>query len=243
MIHFEAVCKHFGEGPSCVRALQEVNLVVPEHQMCALMGPSGAGKSTLLHTATGLTGIDSGQIRIGEREISKLDKNQLALLRRHEVGIVFQFFNLIPFLTSYENVALPLRLDAGAARNEHERVMEVLETVDLAARADHKPHQLSGGEMQRVALARALVIRPRVVLADEPTGNLDSHAARQVMQLLRDVNQQTGVTMVIVTHDPVWASLTDRVVRMVDGRITEDLGLSDDGDAGDDDGLHVFATP
>ena len=230
MIRFQAVCKTFGEGPSGVRALNEVDLAVPEHQMCALMGPSGAGKSTLLHAATGLTSVDSGQIHIGEREISKLDKNQLALLRRHEVGIVFQFFNLIPFLTSYENVALPLRLDGGKRSAEDRRVMEVLETVGLAARSDHKPHQLSGGEMQRVALARALVIRPRVVLADEPTGNLDSQAARQVMQLLRDINQRTGVTMMIVTHDPVWASLTDRVVRMVDGRVTEDLGLSDEND-------------
>ncbi len=236
MIRFEAVSKRFGEGPNCVQALRNVDLIVPEHQMCALMGPSGAGKSTLLHTAAGLTGIDGGKIHVGAREISKLDKNQLALLRRNEVGIVFQFFNLIPFLTAYENVALPLRLDGGTTKDERGQVMAVLETVDLTTRAGHKPHELSGGEMQRVALARALVIRPRVVLADEPTGNLDSHSARQVMRLLRDINQETGVTMLIVTHDPVWASLGDRVVRMVDGRITEDLGLPDENGMTDDPG-------
>jgi putative ABC transport system ATP-binding protein len=215
-------------GANRVEALRGVNLNIPEGQMCALMGPSGAGKSTLLHAAAGLTRIDAGRILIAGRDVSAMDGEDLALLRRRDVGVVLQIFSLVPFFTAYENVALPLRLEGVAKPEERERVTRALEVVDLGERLNHRPHELSGGEMQRVATARALVFSPRVILADEPTGNLDSFAGRQIMTLLRDINTKTNVTMMIVTHDPVWASLCDRVVRIVDGRVTEDLELPDD---------------
>jgi len=228
VIRFEAVSKSFGREASLVAAVRGVSLDIPARQMCALMGPSGAGKSTLLHTACGLLGPDSGSVTVAGRDVTHLDAEMLALLRRREIGVVLQGFSLVPFFTAYENVALPLRLDGRPAAEEKRQVMEALERVGLVERAQHKPHELSGGEMQRVATARAVVFSPRVILADEPTGNLDSVAGRQIMTLLRDINTDIGVTMMIVTHDPVWASLCDRVVRMVDGRITEDLDLPDD---------------
>jgi putative ABC transport system ATP-binding protein len=192
------------------------------------MGASGAGKSTLLHAATGLLSIDSGRILINDRDISRLGPDARALLRRREIGVILQSSSLVPFLTAYENVALPLRLEHGLRRDERAKVESALAFVDILDRADHKPHQLSGGQAQRVATARALVFAPRVVFADEPTGNLDSVAGRQIMNLLGRINQEMGVTMMIVTHDPVWASLCHRIVRMQDGTITEDLQLPDD---------------
>jgi putative ABC transport system ATP-binding protein len=232
MIEFDAVHKSFGEGPSRVDALRGISLRIPDGQMCALMGPSGAGKSTLLHAATGLIPLDRGKILVGGHDVTKLDAESRALLRRREVGLILQFFSLVPFFTAYENVALPLRLDGRPKREEREKVMRALELVSLTDRVDHKPYQLSGGEAQRVATARALVFAPRVIFADEPTGNLDSVTGRQIMLLLRDINAETKVTMVIVTHDPVWASLCHRVVRVVDGGITEDVELPEDGPRG-----------
>jgi putative ABC transport system ATP-binding protein len=228
MIRFEGVTKSFGAGANRVDALRGIDLAIPDGQMCALMGPSGAGKSTLLHAATGLTSFDRGSIFIDKSDVSRFSSARLALLRRRQIGVVLQSFSLVPFFTAYENVALPLRLDSRPSSEEHEKVMHALELVGLSDRANHKPHELSGGELQRVATARAVVFAPRVIFADEPTGNLDTVAGRQIMKLLRDINSETRVTMLIVTHDPVWASLCDRVVRMVDGRITEDVDLPDD---------------
>jgi putative ABC transport system ATP-binding protein len=228
MIEFDAVSKCFGTGASRVQALRSITLRIPTGQMCALMGPSGAGKSTLMHAATGLTPVDSGRILVDGRDITALNSEGLALMRRREVGVILQAVNLVPFFTAYENVALPLRLNGLSKQAEQQQVVEALRLVGLEDRAQHKPHQLSGGEAQRVATARALVFSPRVIFADEPTGSLDSVAGRQIMTLLREVNLATRVTMVIVTHDPVWASLCHRVVRIVDGRITEDLDLPED---------------
>jgi len=234
MIRFHNVEKSFGSGRSRVLALRGIDLLVPDAQMCSLVGPSGAGKSTVLHLAGGLTSPDLGSIHIGDRDITSMSATELTLLRRRDVGIVFQFFNLLPYLSAWENIALPLRLDHLSRDEERERVGEVLELVGLGARSAHRPAELSGGEMQRVAVARALVIRPRLVLADEPTGNLDTVAGRQIMELLRDANEKTGVTTVVVTHDPVWASVCDRVVRLVDGEIVEDLDLGREDDDGDE---------
>jgi len=192
------------------------------------MGPSGAGKSTVLHLAGGLTRPDSGSVMLRDRDLSRLSGSELALLRRREIGIVFQFFALLPYLSAYENVALSLRLDGASRGEERARVERALDLVGLSNRAAHRPYELSGGEMQRVAIARALVIAPSVVLADEPTGNLDSGASREIMDLLRDINEETRVTMMIVTHDPIWAAVCDRVVRLVDGKITDDIPLPDD---------------
>ncbi len=229
MIRFEAVTKSFGRGRSHVLALRALDLLVPSGEMCAIVGPSGAGKSTVLHLAGGLTAPDEGSIQVGEHHLTGMGSQDLTLIRRREVGIVFQFFNLLPYLTAWDNVALPLRLDGVAHDEERERVAQALDLVGVGARAHHKPAELSGGEKQRVAVARALVIRPAVILADEPTGNLDSIAGRQIMDLLRDLNEDTRVTILVVTHDPVWASVCDRAVRIVDGVLVEDLSLRDSG--------------
>jgi putative ABC transport system ATP-binding protein len=238
MIRFDSVTKSFGNGRSRVLALEDLDLVIPAGEMCAIVGPSGAGKSTVLHLAAGLTTPDRGAIRIADRELTGMTVDELTLMRRREVATVFQFFNLLPYLTAWENVALPLRLDGVGREEERERVAEALDLVDVGARAQHKPAELSGGEMQRVAIARALVINPRVILADEPTGNLDSTAGRQVMDLLRDLNDETRVTIVIVTHDPVWASTCDRAVRIVDGEIVEDLSFREPSGTDPPDTVH-----
>jgi putative ABC transport system ATP-binding protein len=221
-----------------VLALRGLDLLIPAGEMCAIVGPSGAGKSTVLHLAGGLTQPDKGTVHVTGHSLTEMDVQNLTLMRRRHVGIVFQFFNLLPYLTAWDNVALPLRLDGVTHEEERERVAQALDLVGVGARAQHKPAELSGGEMQRVAVARALVIRPRVILADEPTGNLDSVAGRQVMELLRDLNEETRVTIVVVTHDPVWASICDRAVRIVDGEVVEDLSLQDSGGADPGDTLH-----
>jgi len=222
------VHKSFGEGTTRVHALRGMTLDVPAGQMCAIMGPSGSGKSTILHLAAGLLLPDSGTVRLGDRHLSTMSADELAVLRRREIGIIFQFFNLLPYLTAEENVALPLRLDGVAAAQERERVNRSLELVKMDHRREHRAADLSGGEMQRVAIARALAISPSVVLADEPTGNLDSVNGRQIIELLRDINEELNVTTLVVTHDPVWGSFCDRIVRMRDGQITEDIFLGSD---------------
>jgi len=190
------------------------------------MGPSGSGKSTMLHLVAGLLQPDSGRVRLADRELSAMSSDDLSLLRRREIGIVFQFFNLLPYLTAAENVALPLRLEAVAHHEERERVAKAMELVGMTHRKNHPANSLSGGEMQRVAIARALAISPSVVLADEPTGNLDSIASRQIIELLRGLNEDIGVTTLVVTHDPVWGSFCDRIVRVSDGKVTEDIALT-----------------
>jgi putative ABC transport system ATP-binding protein len=222
VLRFEQVCKALGEGVVRVDALRGLDLEVPSGQMCVLMGPSGAGKSTLLQVAAGLSQSDSGEVYVGDARLSALSSDELTLLRRRKIGVVFQFFNLLPYLTAAQNVSFPLEIDAVPAAECHERTRRVLASVDMLHREHHFPHMLSGGEMQRVAIARAVVIDPTVVLADEPTGNLDSRSARVVMELLRDLNRKTGVTVLVVTHDAAWTELCDRVVRLVDGRIVEE---------------------
>jgi putative ABC transport system ATP-binding protein len=198
--------------------------------MCAMMGPSGSGKSTLLHITAGLTTLDGGEVEVAGKTISSRTQDDLTLLRRREIGVVFQFFNLIPYMSTYENVALPLRFDRTPPTTEREAVERALERVKMTHRRNHHPSQLSGGELQRTAIARALVIEPSVLLADEPTGNLDTTSARAIMELLREINTETGVTTLIVTHDPVWAAICDRVVRLVDGALSEDQTF-DEGEA------------
>ena len=229
MIRFSKIHKHFGEAEARVDALRAVDLDVPRGQMCAIMGPSGSGKSTLLHLAAGLVQPDSGLVEVDGNLVSELDADDLSVLRRRKIGIVFQFFNLLPYLTAAENVALPLRLDEQTESVVRAAVDENLERVGMTSRRNQKASSLSGGEMQRVAIARALAISPVVVLADEPTGNLDSIAGRQIIELLRELNDDTGVTMLVVTHDPVWGSFCDRIVRLQDGRVSEDLSLVGDG--------------
>jgi putative ABC transport system ATP-binding protein len=230
VIRFSGVHKHFGDADTRVDALQALDLDVPRGQMCAVMGPSGSGKSTLLHLAAGLVAPDRGKVFVDGADVTSLDSDELSILRRRKIGIVFQFFNLLPYLTAADNVALPLRLDDRAETDVQEKVAQALEMVGMTHRASHKASTLSGGEMQRVAIARALAISPAVVLADEPTGNLDSVSGRQIIELLRELNDSTSVTMLVVTHDPVWGSFCDRIVRLNDGAISEDIGLSSDRD-------------
>lgn len=226
MIRFSNIHKHYGDAETRVEALRAVDLSVPRGQMCAIMGPSGSGKSTLLHLAAGLVAPDSGRVEIDGDDVTALGPDDLSAIRRRKIGIVFQFFNLLPYLTAAENVGLPLRLDERASSEVDAEVARALEIVGMTHRARHKASTLSGGEAQRIAIARALAISPAVLLADEPTGNLDSVAGRQIIELLRELNEETGVTMVVVTHDPVWGSFCDRIVRLSDGRIAEDIALS-----------------
>jgi putative ABC transport system ATP-binding protein len=229
VIRFSDVYKHFGDAETRVDALRAIDLEVPRGQMCAVMGPSGSGKSTLLHLAAGLVSPDRGSVVVDGDEVTTLDPDELSALRRRKIGIVFQFFNLLPYLSAADNVGLPLRLDGRDESDVKSEVARALEMVEMSHRAGHKASTLSGGEMQRVAIARALAISPAVVLADEPTGNLDSVSGRQIIELLRELNEATNVTMVVVTHDPVWGSFCDRIVRLNDGSVSEDLSLTGDG--------------
>ncbi|MFF0159819.1 ABC transporter ATP-binding protein [Streptomyces sp. NPDC005263] len=220
-IVLRAVSRRYGTGGNAVTALDDVTLAFPAGTFTAVMGPSGSGKSTLLQCAAGLERPDSGSVRLGDTELTSLSERRLTLLRRERVGFVFQAFNLLPSLTAAHNVALPLRL--AGRRPSKARVREALREVGLGDRARHRPAQLSGGQQQRVALARALITRPEVLFADEPTGALDSRTGREVLSLLRDLVDTGGGTVVMVTHDPVAASYADRVVFLVDGRVSGEL--------------------
>ena len=213
--------KSYGSGAAQVRALDGVSLDIENAEFTAAMGPSGSGKSTLMHCCAALDTADSGEVWIGNSEIMRLDDNALTRLRRDEIGFVFQSFNLVPTLTAEENILLPLSI---AGRKPDRRWYgKVIRTVGLQDRLGHKPNQLSGGQQQRVAVARALVSRPRIVFADEPTGNLDSHSGAEVLNLLRRSVTDHRQTIVMVTHDPVAAAWTDRVVFLADGRIVEEI--------------------
>jgi putative ABC transport system ATP-binding protein len=201
-----------------VVALDSIDLSIPSGEFLAVVGPSGGGKSTLLHLIAGIDRATSGSIRVGGREVTSLPESDLTLYRRRDVGVVFQFFNLLPHLTVRENVELPRLLDGkGDARA---RAGELLERVDLARRADAYPGELSGGEMQRAAIARGLVTGARLLLADEPTGNLDSRHGEEVLSLLDEVRRERGVTLILATHSEAAARRADRVVELADGRLS-----------------------
>ena len=204
-------------GAEPVVALDGVDLVVPSGQLLALVGESGSGKSTLLHLVGGIDRPTSGQIRVAGRSVGELTERELVLYRRREVGMVFQFFNLLPHLTVLENVALPRHLDG--EDDAGERAARLLERVGLSRRGRAHPYELSGGEMQRVAIARALVTGASLLLADEPTGNLDSRNGNEVLSLLDEIRRERGVTVLLATHSPAAAARADRVVALRDGRI------------------------
>jgi putative ABC transport system ATP-binding protein len=213
--------KVYGTGDAEVRALDGVTLDILAGEFTAVMGPSGSGKSTLMHCCAALDTPTSGQVLVADTEIGGLDDKRLTRLRRERIGFVFQSFNLIPTLTAEENILLPLSI--AGRRPDKEWYDTVLDTVDLRDRLTHRPNQLSGGQQQRVAVARALVSRPTIVFADEPTGNLDSRSGAEVLSLLRSSVDDHGQTTVMVTHDPVAAAYTDRVVFLADGRIVDEL--------------------
>ena len=221
MLALSEVTKAYGDGPGRVIALDGVSLAVRKGEFVAVCGPSGSGKSTLLNMIGLLDRPDSGEIRLRGEAAGFANRAEAARLRNRMIGFVFQSFQLLPRLTAWENVALPL-FHRGVARGERrERACEALEKVGLAERIHHRPEALSGGQRQRVALARALVGDPALILADEPTGSLDSHSAAAALDLLRDVNRRLGVTIVMVTHDRDAAARCDRTIDIRDGRIAE----------------------
>lgn len=222
MIELVNVKKVYGAGNLSVVALDNVNLVIPDGQFCAIVGPSGSGKSTMLHLLGGLDYPTEGSVLIDGKNTSTMSDNELTLLRRRKIGFIFQFFNLLPTLTALENVALPALLDNKPSKQITKKALELLEMVGLKKRANHKPDELSGGEMQRVAIARALITDPVVILADEPTGNLDTNSSKDVLSFLRETVNSLKKTVVLVTHDPEAASVADRKVGLRDGRIESD---------------------
>lgn len=222
MIELEGATKVYGTGKAKVQALNIERLVVPKGQFLSVMGASGSGKSTMLNLLGALDVPDSGRISIDGQDISKLDDDGLSRFRRERLGYIFQFFNLLPTLTALENVLLPGLL---AGRDHHELEatgLDLLKMVRLKGRGNHRPDEMSGGEMQRVAIARALLLKPALLLADEPTGNLDSKTGLEVLALFREATRLRGLTVVMVTHDPRAARIGDRIVQLADGRIVGD---------------------
>jgi putative ABC transport system ATP-binding protein len=213
--------KTYGTGQALVRALDDVTLDIAAGEFTAVMGPSGSGKSTLMHCCAALDTADSGSVFIGDEDLTKLKDKALTRLRRDEIGFVFQSYNLVPTLTAAENIQLPMAI--AGRKTDRAWYDSVVETVSLGDRLTHKPNELSGGQQQRVAVARALASRPRIVFADEPTGNLDSRSGAEVLELLRRSVDVHGQTIVMVTHDPVAAAYTDRVVFLADGRVVDEL--------------------
>jgi putative ABC transport system ATP-binding protein len=213
--------KVYGRGDTAVRALDHVSVDFPAGGFTAIMGPSGSGKSTLLHAVAGLDDLTSGRVFMGDTDLTRLGDKALTSLRRDRIGFVFQAFNLVPTLTAIENITLPMTL--ARRKPDKQWLRFVIDTVGLGDRLKHHPSELSGGQQQRVAVARALAGRPEIILADEPTGNLDSRSGSEILSFMRRAVDELGQTIVMVTHDPVAASYSDRVVLLADGRIVDEI--------------------
>jgi len=222
MIEVNEVTKVYKVGEQEVRALDGVSLQIDEGELVAIMGPSGSGKSTLMAILGGLDVPTSGSYSLNGLKVEKMNDNQLADIRSHQIGFVFQTFNLLPRTSALENVLLPLMYNGMRGRKRSERAKEALVTVGLGDRMDHKPNQLSGGQQQRVAIARALVNNPTILLADEPTGNLDSKTGAEIISLFQRLYKEKNQTVVFVTHDSFIARHTNRIIRLVDGKIVSD---------------------
>ena len=225
VLEAKQVTKQYQMGEVIVNALTGIDFSVNRGEFVAIMGPSGSGKSTLLHLLGGLDDSSQGEIVLAGQPISQLSDDAITLVRRRKVGFIFQFYNLLPTLTAEENVALPLLIDGQDVRRARDKIKRLLDMVGLGDRRDHKPDQLSGGQQQRVAIARAFVNDPEIVLADEPTGNLDSQSGKAVLELLRRSCDELGQTIVMVTHDPRAASHADRVVFLKDGQTVRELRI------------------
>lgn len=220
ILEVKKLCKTYGKGETEVKALNNVSFSVDKGEFVAIIGPSGSGKSTLLHILGGVDVPTSGSIIINGEDISKLNETALAIFRRRQIGLIYQFYNLIPILTVEENLTLPLRLDG---RKPDERQTEYLvKTLGLENRLDHLPNQLSGGQQQRVSIGRALINNPALMLADEPTGNLDSENSKEIVSLLRKFNKEQNQTVIIITHDERIALAADRIIEIEDGKIKRD---------------------
>ena len=228
LIQTENLTKIYGKGETAVTALDHVNLQVEAGEFVAVMGPSGCGKSTLLHLMGGLDRPTSGRVVLDGADLTKLDDTRLTEVRRRKIGFVFQFYNLIPVLNAVENAALPLTLDGRAPADAKAKAAQWLKLVGVDNRQANLPDQLSGGQQQRVAIARALVAEPTLILADEPTGNLDSRAGDEIARLLRQVADEWGRAVLMVTHDPRIAAYADRIVFLKDGRVVDETRLNTD---------------
>lgn len=213
------ICKSYRDGQQVVRVLQDVNLQIAAGQMVAIVGSSGSGKSTLLHILGTLDTPDSGHIVVAEQQVSRLSNNAKAALRNQKLGFIYQFHHLLMDFSALENVAMPLLIKGVATKQAHTQAAALLSRVGLGHRLTHKPSELSGGERQRVAIARALVTKPALVLADEPTGNLDQHTAEAIYQLLRELNREFATSFVVVTHDRALAARLDKQYHMADGKL------------------------
>jgi len=222
MIDLERVSQRFA-GKRQVTALDDVSVSIPAGQMVSIIGPSGSGKSTLLNLVGGLDRPTSGIVRIAGAALSGMSDDELTKVRRDKIGFIFQFFNLLPTLSCLENVGLPLHLRGWPRRKVEDRARELLDLVQLGSRLQHLPDELSGGERQRVAIARALSVYPPILLADEPTGNLDTHTGEEILALIRDLHARLGSTVVIVTHDMNVATSCARTIALRDGRLVQDL--------------------
>jgi putative ABC transport system ATP-binding protein len=233
-IKIENLTKIYGQGEAAVVALDHVNITLGQGEFVAVMGPSGCGKSTLLHLTGGLDRPSEGTVSLDGQEIFHMDDSHLTELRRRRIGFIFQFFNLLPMLTAEENAAIPLILDGMPVEKANKRAAEILEKVGLGDRLTHRPDQLSGGQQQRVAIARALVTDPAIILADEPTGNLDSRSSDEFAALLRQVSSEWKRTILMVTHDPRIAAYADRIIFLKDGKVVEETTLN--GNAKDEAG-------
>ena len=220
ILRVENLCKTYGKGKNEVKALDHISFSVNKGEFIAIIGPSGSGKSTLLHILGGVDKPTSGKVFMNDNDVYLQNDEQLAIFRRRQVGLIYQFYNLIPILNVFENMTLPLKLD-GQKVNE-ERVNELLELLGLAERRKHLPSQLSGGQQQRVSIGRALINAPALVLADEPTGNLDSKNSQEIIGLLKHSNQKYGQTLIVITHDENIALQADRIIRIADGQIVSD---------------------
>ncbi|HUN22019.1 MAG TPA: ABC transporter ATP-binding protein [Anaerolineales bacterium] len=218
--------KTYGAGDTAVTALDHLSLEIAVGEMVAIMGPSGCGKSTLLHLLGGLDTPTSGEVWIDGQNLTRLNDNQLTELRRRKLGFIFQFFNLIPVLNAVENAALPVTLDGMASQQAQAKATEWLQRFGLGNRLKNLPSQLSGGQQQRVAIARALVAEPALILADEPTGNLDTHASDEIAALLRQVAKEYRRSVVMVTHDPRIAAYADRIIFLKDGKLADETVLA-----------------
>ncbi|MEG0391168.1 MAG: ABC transporter ATP-binding protein [Anaerovoracaceae bacterium] len=220
ILRVEDLCKIYGTGTNAVRALDQVSFSVNKGEFLAIVGPSGSGKSTLMHIMGGVDCPTSGRVFVDGKEIYQQTDDQLAIFRRRQVGLIYQFYNLIPVLSVWENIALPLLMD-GRVVNE-ERMEEIVSVLGLSSRVEHLPGQLSGGQQQRVSIGRALINAPAVILADEPTGNLDSKSSQEIVELLKASNKKYKQTLVVITHDENIALQADRIISIEDGKITRD---------------------
>ncbi len=222
ILEIKNLCKVYGKGETKVDALDNVSFDVEQGEFVAIVGPSGSGKSTLLHILGGVDSPTSGVVNIAGTDISKLNETKLAIFRRRQIGLIYQFYNLIPILNVEENMTLPLLLDG--KKPDKKLLKDLLEKLGLKERLKHLPNQLSGGQQQRVSIGRALMNNPALLLADEPTGNLDSENSKQIVALLRKFNKENNQTVIIITHDERIALSADRIITIEDGRITKDSG-------------------